>query len=165
MRRKSTLTPVISAPIFTSVEFDQALEDQLAPFFPARLQERKVNLAPFFRPWRPPLDRQNGVRFASVEKSRQEVNLTPFFGSVARNNRVRGLLTSGAGTAYGIYVRSTYTTVDGNQLITAGPTAGGLGIRGSGDTSTACSNNVVAGFPTAMWNCLDAGNNSLLVPQ
>lgn len=81
-------------------------------------------------------------------------------GGVASNNRVRGLLASGSGAAIGIFAADTLTTVEGNQLIiyNAG-LINGSGITGYSNTSTSCSNNVIAGFTTATTRCVDDGTN------
>ena len=82
-------------------------------------------------------------------------------GSVARDNRVSGLQVSGNGAARGIFVMTASTTVDDNQ-VTAPAGTSGNGIEGFGPTATACSNNVIAGFSTAIDNCLDNGGNASL---
>jgi len=79
-------------------------------------------------------------------------------GRVVRNNRVRRLTASGAGTAVGISVDSPGMIADGNQIYSRNPN-GGTGIGGSNGF---CRNNTVAGLSIAIANCQDAGGNAYL---
>lgn len=87
-------------------------------------------------------------------------------GSVARNNRVRGLQPSGVREAIGLWAYSSNDitlTVDRNQVtVPAGTT--GWGIIGDSDPQTVCTNNVVFGFDPgyAIITCLNAGGNTSL---
>lgn len=82
-------------------------------------------------------------------------------GSVARDNRVRGLQISTPGQARGIYMLGIGTSAYGNHVAVQ-PGTNGHGIHGAGVSATACSNNVVAGFVVPMAHCLDSWGNAAL---
>ena len=82
-------------------------------------------------------------------------------GSVARNNTVRGLVSSNK--AFGIDASSGAfrgSTIDGNQVVVPAGTSG-RGVTGYSDL-TFCRNNLIDGFDTAMEYCVDAGGNITL---
>lgn len=83
-------------------------------------------------------------------------------GSVARGNRVSGLVRKGTGLAMGIHVSGRSITVAENT-VSAATTTGGYGIRGlsiSGVQSTICQQNRIVRFSTAFGDCLDNYGNA-----
>ena len=83
-------------------------------------------------------------------------------GTVVRNNRVHGLQASGSGLAYGIFINSDGIMADGNHVF-ANSGLSGIGIRGKIADATACSNNVVRGFTTAMSNGKFSSSNTNII--
>jgi parallel beta-helix repeat protein len=78
-------------------------------------------------------------------------------GQEARNNRVRGLVPSGDGSATGIRAQDSGIRLDGNQIAAALPTDG-TGIRGVAG-GLFCSNNAVVGYGTTYDGCEHAVDN------
>ena len=81
-------------------------------------------------------------------------------GSVARENRVRGLFRAGSGIAYGIIAETGLIVMESNQVISDSAISG-YGIFGFGGGG--CRNNVVARFSNAIVECQDLGGNATLL--
>jgi hypothetical protein len=93
-------------------------------------------------------------------------------GGTIQGNRIRGLLPSGTGKAFGIlaqtvdglFMRVHPTTLRDNDVLLAAPSAGSVGLHcGYGDMELApggrARDNVIQGFQTAIAECGDAGGN------
>lgn len=81
------------------------------------------------------------------------IGLNSSAGSVIRGNRISRLLRGGSASAYGIDAFGAQVSVEGNHLalINSASPAAGYGIYG--DAKTACRDNVVSGWTTALNAC------------
>lgn len=77
-------------------------------------------------------------------------------GSVA-GNRVRGLVSAGAGTTFGIYNSSSGRLILRDNDVQGSGVAASVGVHCTDDQATA-RDNVVTGFITGISNCLSARN-------
>src|SRR5690606_25873392 len=80
-------------------------------------------------------------------------------GSLVRGNRIRRLVSDGAGTARGIQVWGDNARVEDNLV--ASLARPGTGINISGD-QVECRDNTVTAFPTGLAGCMagSSGNES-----
>jgi len=80
-------------------------------------------------------------------------------GTQVRGNRIRNILPTTAGEAYGIWSADPYQYIVDNRLMGAsGAEAFGRGISGV-DANTVCRDNLISQFVTGIDVCQDAGGN------
>lgn len=80
-------------------------------------------------------------------------------GTLARGNRITGLVRNGTGYAQGINAIGSNNSVRDNVIGAPLAATNGAGIGGNGSSSTFCGGNTITNFAVAVGGCQDTGGN------